>query len=273
MQFCARRPGPPLNAFVEKIWSFAGQPQAHAFERLLPDGSAELVINLNEDRSRIYDRHDPRRVHTFPGCILSGPHSEYFVIDTIEQCSTVGIHFKPGGVFPFFGVPADELRDLHVGVDSLWGSFAAEVRERLLEASTVDARFDIVEMALRTRTDGLFAMHPAVGYALGQFQRGPGTQSIAAVTERIGLSPRRFIQVFREQVGLTPKLFCRVRRFQDVIRRIASGAGVEWAQVALDTGYFDQAHFINDFHAFSGLTPSGYLGLPVRHPNHVPLPE
>ncbi len=268
MQFRARRPAAPLDAFVEKIWCFEGSPQAHAFERLLPDGSAELVINLKENRSRIYDRDTHEHVQTFPGCILSGPHSEYFVIDTVEQCSTLGVHFKPGGVFPFLGAPADELQNAHVGLDLLWGSFASEVRDRLLEAAGVDARFDVVEAALRARARGLFEMHPAVCYALGQFQH---LRNVGAVTEQIGLSARRFIQLFREQVGLTPKLFCRIRRFQDVVQRIARGCRVEWAQMALDAGYFDQAHFINDFRDFSGMSPSSYAGLPARHPNHVPL--
>ncbi len=271
MQLRARRPAPPLDRFVVKIWLFEGQPQPHHFERLLPDGSAELVINLNEDRSRIYDPNDVRNVRTFPGCVLSGPHSQYFVIDTQEQCSTLGVHFKPGGLSPFFGVPSDEIRNMHLGLDTLWGSFAAELRDRVLEAATDEARFDVVESALRVRARGCFDMHPAVCYALGQFVSGPRTGTISEVTGRIGLSPRRFIQVFREQVGLTPKLFCRVQRFQSAVRRIASGRPVEWAHVALDTGYFDQAHFINDFRDFSGLRPSAYAGLPVRHPNHVPL--
>jgi AraC-like DNA-binding protein len=72
-------------------------------------------------------------------------------------------------------------------------------------------------------------------------------------------------------VGLTPKLFCRVRRFQRVLRRIGTGRPVEWAAVAVDCGYFDQAHFIRDFHAFSGINPSAYLAGRTEHLNHVPL--
>ncbi len=272
MQFRTRIPGPPLDAFVEKFWSFEGYAPAHTFERLMPDGSAELVVNLAENRSSIYDPQDHTRAHTFPGAIVSGPRSQYFVIDTVEQCSTLGIHFRPGGLFPFFGMPSSELHDRHVGLDALWGSFAAELRERLLEAPTVDARLRTLQEALLSRAR-LFTLHPAVCYALAEFQHGPRTRTISDVTGAIGLSPRRFIQVFREQVGLTPKLFCRVRRFQQVIQRISAGRRVEWADVALDCGYFDQPHFINDFRDFSGLTPAAYEGLPVRHPNHVPLPD
>jgi methylphosphotriester-DNA--protein-cysteine methyltransferase len=92
------------------------------------------------------------------------------------------------------------------------------------------------------------------------------------VTDQIGLSQRRFIQVFRDEVGLTPKLFCRIQRFQEVLRRIGKGQQFEWVDVALDCGYYDQAHFINDFQAFSGLNPTAYLAHPRdRNPNHVPI--
>jgi AraC-like DNA-binding protein len=256
---------------VDKFWSFQGYLPAHALERLLPDGSAELVVNLNEDCSRTYDPRDHTRVQTLPGATIAGPHTKYFVIDTAEQLSTVGVHFRPGGAFPFFGMPASELRDSHVALEDLWGPYAREVRERLLAAATVDGRLNVLEEALLARAAGRLSLHPAVAFALDDFRREPGTRSIADVTRQISLSPRRFIEVFRDQAGVTPKLFCRVRRFHRAVMRIAAGKPVEWAQVALDCGYFDQPHFIHDFREFSGLSPAVYASLPVRHPNHVPL--
>jgi AraC-like DNA-binding protein len=107
---------------------------------------------------------------------------------------------------------------------------------------------------------------------LREFQRrqAPG---IAAVTGQIGLSARRFIQLFSQEVGLAPKLFCRVRRFQEVVKTVHAGREMDWTQIALDCGYFDQAHFIHDFKAFSGLSPSAYLAQMTEHRNHVPLNE
>ena len=95
--------------------------------------------------------------------------------------------------------------------------------------------------------------------------------TIAWMTEQIGLSPRRFIQLFRQQVGLTPKSFCRVRRFQQALTTVHGTKQVDWTQVALDCGYYDQAHFIHDFQSFSGMTPSAYLAAATPHLNHVPL--
>jgi AraC-like DNA-binding protein len=91
------------------------------------------------------------------------------------------------------------------------------------------------------------------------------------VTAEIGLSPRRFIELFRRQVGLPPKVFCRVRRFQNVLQMVHQRTEIDWVRVALECGYYDQAHFIHDFQSFSGLTPSAYLAAATPHLNHVPL--
>ena len=266
--FRKRAPGWPLCEFVEVLWYYEGPARPHAFERIMPDGSVEMVINLREDRLRVYERQAPKLAYTTRGCLISGPRSEYFVIDTQQQLATVGVHFKPGGAFPFLAMPATEIQDLQVSLDAIWGRAASDMREELLEAEGVDAKFDVLTRHLNRHARSL-QRHPAVAYALAEFKSG--SRSVGSVTEDIGLSPKRFIQVFQDEVGLKPKLFCRVRRFQQVLHAIGLGQEIDWADVAIDCGYFDQAHFIHDFRAFSGLNPSEYVARRTEHLNHVPL--
>jgi AraC-like DNA-binding protein len=142
----------------------------------------------------------------------------------------------------------------------------------LLEARTPERKFHILEQALFAHVTRPLIQHPAVAFALKEFQlSSPYAGTIADVTERVGLSSRRFIQVFREEVGLTPKLFCRIKRFQEVLRRIGQGEQMDWADIALTCGYFDQAHCIHDFRAFSGITPGAYLAQRGAYQNHVAL--
>ncbi len=108
-------------------------------------------------------------------------------------------------------------------LDALWGAAAADLRERLLAASAVEQRFRVMEEVLLARLRWPVERHPAVRFALGHLNGGPQMKSIGEITERPGLSPRRFIELFRREVGLTPKLYCRVRRFQQALRLIAAG--------------------------------------------------
>ena len=273
MLFRTHKPAPPLSDFVEFLWLYEGYTRPHEKERLLPTGTFELIVNLNEDQSRIYDKEDHDKFRRLRGTLLCGVYSEYFVIDTAAQLAVMGVHFKPGGAFPFLRLPAGELHNLHVSLEDLWGASANELRERVLEAPTVEAKFRTLEQALLEQAKLPLQRHPAVNFALQEFHCVPYARTITEVTEQIGLSARRFIQVFHEQVGLTPKLFCRVRRFQQVLQFIHRAQQVDWADVALACGYFDQAHFIRDFQAFSGINPSTYLTQHNEHLNHVPLPD
>lgn len=274
MLFLSYSPKPPLSNFVAQFWLYDGfPPRPHKRERLMPDGSVELVINLREDESRIYDRQDMSKCDRLPGSIVCGPHSRFFVIDTEEQASVVGVHFKPGGAFPFFRLPADELQNRHVALEDLWGNDAQLIRERLLATPTAHARLATLEACLLECLAKPLERHRAVGFALAAFEDTVRIRSVAAVSDQIGLSARRFIQVFSDEVGLTPKLFCRVRRFQQVLGMLHNAKDCDWVDIAASCGYFDQAHFIHDFKDFSGINPTAYRALKTEHMNHVPIPD
>ena len=261
-------PGPPLSDFVEVLWLCQGLQPVHEKERIMPTGSMQLLINLNEGSLSVYDRSGRRR--TLGPCALHGAQSEFVVIDTAQQEFIMGACFRPGGAVPFLRMPACELHGEHVPLDTLWGAAAAEMRERVLEADTPEAKLRVLEAVLLERAARRLDRHKAVAFALGQFQLA-ACPTVVQVSEQIGLSQRRFIQIFREEVGLTPKLYHRVRRFQHVLQRIHQGQRVVWTDVALDCGYFDQAHFVHDFRAFSGLNPTAYLMHRTPYQNHVPI--
>ena len=98
-------------------------------------------------------------------------------------------------------------------------------------------------------------MHPVVRYAIDRLSSGGALHAVRKIQLDTGFSHTRFIQLFREQVGLTPKLFARIQRFNALIARVENGLAVNWAELAADCGYFDQAHLIRDFRQFAGVTP------------------
>ena len=269
MRYRHRVPRPPLDSFIESIWVYQDDPRPHALERILPTGAAQLIVNLKEDQTRLYDPEFPHRSVATSGSVLSGVQSRFQVIDTSEQEYVAGVAFKPGGTLPFMRMPAHEASDTDVPLESLWGPHrSATLRERLLEGNDIDSTLDALEAVLQEmwRPPGL---HPAVDYALAAFDRAPLTTSVAKVTDAIGLSAKRFIERFKVEVGLTPKRYCRIRRFQRALTLANRGRQVEWTRVALDCGYFDQAHFIHDFRGFAGLTPTGYQSARTVFQNHV----
>ncbi len=265
-------PPPPLGHFVELLWLYEGFRPVHPRERLLPTGTIEIVIDLREDRILTWGRRDMRQPFALSGSVVCGAHSEFFVIDTASQDAVMGVHFRPGGAYPFLKLPSGELHNQHVDLSQFWGrQQVSELRGRLLAAPAPETKLRVLERGLLQAARGNFDRHPAVVFALGSFRGAPRQQTVREVADHTGLSARRFIDLFEKEVGLTPKLFCRVQRFQHVLRSIQNGGAIDWAGLAMDCGYYDQAHFIHDFQAFSGITPSTYLAAHTPHLNHVPL--
>lgn len=244
-------PAPPLSDHVEYLWSLSDAP-THDRERIVPSGTLELVINLNEDELRIYDPVAPERSRRFSGAVVSGAYRGFFVIDTREHASVIGAHFKPGGALPFLGLPPGALCDTHVDLEALWGARARRLRERLCSAHTVPLRFLILEEALLAARR-VRQCREAVRFAI---DRLGGGQSVGDVASELGLSRRRFIEVFTADVGMTPKVFGRVQRFQRALSLVREISPPDWSRLALECGYFDQSHMIRDFVAFSGFPPA-----------------
>jgi AraC-like DNA-binding protein len=199
--------------------------------------------------------------------------SQYIVIDTAAIQSVMGVIFRPGGARRFFEAPAHDFYNQVVPLDLVWGSQVTQLRDRLREVVTVGGKFQVLETALlqvmRRGDEKRLALHPSVQYALPEFRRAPHIRTVIGVSGDAGLSRRRFSQLFREQVGITPKLYCRLIRFRKVVRQIAAGGPVVWADVALAGGYYDQAHLAHEFRDFSGISPSSYLAAERPFVNHV----
>ena len=255
-----RTPRGILKDFIEILWLFDGYAQPHARERLLPMPTTELVIDLRAGTPVAH------------AATVAGPHSEHWLLDTADAASVIGVHFRAGGAFPFFDFPVSELHNVCISLEALWGAKARTVVEEIFAAPTPDAKFDVLERVLLAAARTL-SRHRAVSLALRELSDVTGGRGVAQLSSMIGMSQRRFLDRFRSEVGMAPKLFARVQRFQAVIGTVHTLTEVNWAEIAADCGYFDQAHFVHDFHGFSGFIPTAYLALRSEHRNHVPLPD
>lgn len=265
-----RRPRVELAPFVEHLW-YLDEPLPPGRDRTIPTGAAQLVVNLAADRLNWYDGDDLTVPGGVGGAGICAPLPRPIGVDTADQASTAGVVFRPGGVVAFTGVPAVALTDPVTPLAELWGPDGVSVRERVLTARTPGQRLDVLERILVARLRAAEVDRPdgALAFAVGALDRGA---AVHAVADRVGASASTLQRRFRAAVGLSPKQFGRVRRLQRVLRAVTvDDSEVEWAQVASQHGYFDQAHLIHDFRALTGLTPGRYRPRSAAEHNHVPL--
>jgi AraC-like DNA-binding protein len=269
-------PGPPLDEFIDNFWLIEGG-QAPRLEKILPCGTSELVVNLKNNEIHIHDPKQPAGYRRFSGAVFSGTYTESFICNAVQHEAIMGVHFKAGGAFPLLNTEASELTNTHANLDDLWGRPGLQLRDRLCAAATSQQRFRIMESALRSRLHYHSNGQKQVKFALEMFGVGGNRALVQAVSQELGFSRRRFIQMFNSHVGLTPKVFCRILRFQRARVLAEKLKTPDWAQLAIACGYFDQSHLIRDFKEFAGSTPNVY-SVQQHHKdrrlkdNHVPLP-
>src|SRR5215475_7824352 len=169
MKYVSIAPTEPLAEFIERFWYSSDAPPNQKV-RIVPNGTMELVFNLDEDELGIYDTEQPESYKSFSGAFFSGAYARPLFVDTREH--VVGVHFKPGGAFRFLGVPASELANIHVDLEALWGR--SDLREQLCTAGNPVKRFRILERALAARLENTLEEHRAVRAALSLLESRHG---------------------------------------------------------------------------------------------------
>ena len=134
-------PGFPLSQFIEHIWFYEGYDPEHRMERLLPDGTVEVVIDLRAEPRKLYRRDDFSRHQAFKRSWISGKQSRYIVIESAPDSSMIGVHFRPGGTYPILGCPVSEITDRVIELDLVLGSAVNSLRDQIIEAPDIDRKF------------------------------------------------------------------------------------------------------------------------------------
>lgn len=272
--YVRRQPESALSSYIESIWIWRSDARPDGRDRVLPNGTSGLIVNLMEDETRLYSADGSRMIHRLDGAGFDGAMTRPFVIDTAEQVFVAGVNFLPGGAWPFAKAAQDELLNTHLSLKDIWGSDAASLREQLLLAKTPSIALLVLEKMLLSKLHRPLQRHPAVQHALNQIQKNPGSIRVEECLQPGNVGSRRLTRLFELETGMTPKRFARVLRFRQVVSHLhqqKSHAAVDWSDLALRYGYYDQAHFSREFKDFSGFTPTAYLPLMGEFENHIDI--
>lgn len=267
MLYLEYKPGPPLNRFVHVLWYTRGGQFDHRRDRILPTGRSQLILSLSRDF--VLDCPEGKPDQHMAPALLVGQRSVYEIIDTSDLVHLIGVVFAPAALPVFTADRADLFSNRSMALDQLWGGQAHLLRDSLRQVSSPQEKFrtleDFLLIHFRQRMEHKrFSVHPAVEFALQRFGQAPAVATVSALAKDTGWSERRFSQVFREQVGFGPKAWCRIQRFQRAMRQMQACLEIRWADLAVECGFYDQAHLANEFRAFSGIDASTYTAM--RHP-------
>lgn len=271
MVFEIYSPGFPLNQFIESFIYYRDYNPVHAVDRFLPDGNVNIVIDLTDTPKFIYDNETLKEIQTCRRVWFSGIRNNYITIPSGRESEMFVINFHKGRAYPFVELPLSELTDCVVDGELVLPKEMIDLREMIAGASLTTEKFRVVEKFLLIKFIGKLIVNPFIDFAVNKIVHLPGRMSMEQIAGKVGYSQKHLIKLFKDHVGLSPKGFLKIIRFQKAIDEIASSKKIDWTAIAFESGYYDQAHFINDFKQFSGFTPGDYLQKQYEHLNYIPV--
>lgn len=234
-------PSDDLKFFVMHYWAIRwdlrGQPPYTS--KTLPHPCVHLVFEPGG--AKVYGVMNDRFTHTLEG-----------------KGQVLGIKFRPGAFYPFLNAPVSRITDKVICLPDMFA-----VDTRALEAAILSSEDDgkMAEMAqafLRERLPEPDANIALINQIIDCIITDRSITLVDDVVSRLHISKRTMQRLFSQYVGVSPKWVIKRYRLHDAAEQVASGSIEDWARLAAELGYFDQAHFIKDFKKLVGQTPGEY---------------
>ena len=243
---------------VRESWIVQAERCRMAAEAALPDTSVELYFNLGPTGRHVEGTVARGHLPPRSAWVMGARRQPLYVEKETRDCDIVAIRLQPWMANRVLGVPATELRESLVDLDEFWGSAVDAIRNALHAEDDPAKRLVIVENAVAARARRSDDADTRSTIALcAAADRHPHV-TVAELATRHGLTHRRVIEMFDRAVGLKPKAYQRVRRLRRAFQLIDTPPRPSWTTIAHRSGYYDQAHFINDFRLLTGVSPSEY---------------
>jgi AraC-like DNA-binding protein len=221
-------------------------------ERVLPDGCPELIVHVGDPFARLIGR----RWVVQPRAFLAGTLTRPWMLRAGRRVDTVGIRFRPGATTSVLPLAMAEARDRELRLASLVdASTVRALIEPIREAESDTVRFAAMEDWLKARLACARPRRSTARPAVQLILKAQGRQRIDDVARALGWSRRRIERAFAQDLGIRPKLFARIVRLNAVLATLDEPERGSAVDLALETGYFDQAHLLRDFRVLAGRAP------------------
>jgi AraC-like DNA-binding protein len=250
------KPDPDLAGYIQLLWVLESERDDDVFPRetIMPDGIVEFVFHYGDP---MYTWQDGRRFLQ-PRSFVISMMQKHIAIESSGRTGLVSVRCFPWGGYHFLSEPIANFLDQTIPCERLWKNNDRLMAE-LSAAGSADERVACVHRFLRGQLALCKRDEPAVDEAIRLIRQSKGRLSVEEVSARTGFSQKQLARKMTASVGVTPKIFSRVTRFLDVCSRLDELDEDTLSRLPHDCGFPDQAHFIKEFKAFSGFTPTEFF--------------
>lgn len=258
MNYQTFQPHTDLASLVKCYWTLeipAGEnPQR---QRIIPDGCIEMAFILGDDIKR-YTSEDEFILQ--PRAMVLGQTMEPFYIEPTGYVNTFAVRFYPYGFANFITIPAKNLANKETPIALLFGEKPAkELEQKVVQAADIKGRIAIIERFLWDQFKNKATIDKIVKSTIDAILATKGSIPINAILKEDLTKRRQLERKFLKQIGISPKQLGKVIRLQTALRMLLNQPSESLTQIAYDSEYYDQAHFIKDFKEFTGINPKEFL--------------
>jgi len=253
-----RRADPALRRHIRGFWGYAHELPGPARQREPLSTGVVMILGLGP-RLGLADPAAPARPAAWFGSFVAGMDDACAVIEHRGEMRGVQVDLSPLATRMIFRESMCSLAREVVALEDLLGREGRVLEERLMEASTWEERFDLVQTTLASKLQAAEPPPPDVDWAWRRLTASRGALRVAELATELGCSRKHLAARFREHVGLPPKLVARMLRFRHASDRLLGPSSSSLAEVAATCGYYDQAHLDRDFRDFAQTTPTAYI--------------
>lgn len=245
-------PHPALSGYLKCLWFMEREDDTHESEEYIwPDGYVELLIHFGNYSVKAREQPSRKLACSF----VVGPLTQSIQLSSSGSLRVIGARFLPWGFCSFFHTPMYDLRDQLVPFSDLAGRRAHLLEKRCCELPLEEAVYALQDDLLTSLSTPLLEPDRHVLEAIHALHASTEQVAIKDITLHSGLSLRHLERRFQEWVGVTPKKLSSIRRFNLARQAIIARPAIDLTSLAHQMGYYDYAHFSNDFKTYLGLTP------------------
>lgn len=259
MNYQTYQPHTDLEPLVSCYWTLE-VPAVNDAERqrIIPDGCIEMAFILGDDIKRYTTQGE---FILQPRAMVLGQTIEPFYIEPTGYVNTFAIRFYPYGFANFVSTPIRDLANKETPIELLFGANTAnELEQKIILARNSKHRIEIIENFLLKKLHDKTTIDNIVKKTVDALLTSNGTESITTILKG-DLSKRRQLERnFKKQIGVSPKQLGKVIRLQTALKMLLNKKMDNLTNIAYESEYFDQAHFIKDFKEFTGINPKEFLG-------------
>lgn len=238
---------PELTQWVECVWVLRGAVAPEG-QSILPDGRMELVFHFGAPPATVAGPQ--------PEAFIAGQMVSALLLSPRGDMDTLGVRLQPAAGACL--LPSALLTGSLHSMDSLLGPWARRAREQVGNERDEAKRAAIMFACLRRLLEGKSEPDAAIASSVQRIERADGCGDMDGFMPP-GLQTRQWQRRFAAATGLTPKAFARIVRLQKLVALYQSGGWRRWVDLALESGFYDQAHLAHDFRLFSGQSPAAFF--------------